>query len=208
RRSIALAAPPVPPRLEPELWRPVEGPRAAEESLEDRARVVDRESDPQRHHERNPPEPRERGAALRLREVGEHRGGRGEEECRVRGEEEDAPARVAREYDRVDDEREQEEQHVGHVGREVERGLELHAERRVALPDSRKELARDLDRAADPAMLLRLESVHLDRELARAADVPREHESPSLELGAIAEIEVLGERVRLPPARIQDARPA
>src|SRR6185436_3508409 len=59
RRSIALAAPPVPPRLEPELWRPVEGPRAAEESLEDRARVVDRESDPQRHHERNPTEPRE-----------------------------------------------------------------------------------------------------------------------------------------------------
>src|SRR5207247_7947477 len=60
------------------------------------------------------------------------------------------------------------------------------------------------DEPLRPAALLRLESVHLHRHFSRLDEIGHEHETPSAKLRAIAEIEVLGERVVLPPAGIAD----
>src|SRR3954471_11198132 len=53
-------------------------------------------------------------------------------------------------------------------------------------------------------MLLRLEGVHLDRHFRRGDYVGHEDEPPALELSPIAEIEILGQRVVLPPAGVVD----
>ena len=61
-----------------------------------------------------------------------------------------------------------------------------------------------LDRALGPAVLLRLEGVHLDRHFGGRDEVRHEQELPALELRAVAEVEVLGERIVLPAARVGD----
>src|SRR5262245_45428840 len=50
-------------------------------------------------------------------------------------------------------------------------------------------------------MLLRLEAVHFDGDFGRRDDTRDEHESPAAKLRPVAEIEVFGQRVMLPPAR-------
>ena len=72
--------------------------------------------------------------------------------------------------------------------------------------DPRQQLAAGLDRALGPAVLLRLEGVHLDRKLGRHDDVREEEELPAAQLGAIAEVEILGQRVVLPAAAVNDRR--
>src|SRR5207244_9578513 len=66
------------------------------------------------------------------------------------------------------------------------------------------ELPRGLDAALRPAVLLRLERVHLDRDLGRRDDLGQVDELPALELGAVAQIEVFGERIVLPAAGVFD----
>ena len=51
-------------------------------------------------------------------------------------------------------------------------------------------------------MLLRLERVHLDRHFRRRDQIRQEDEPPAAQLRAIAEVEILGQRVVLPAARI------
>ncbi len=63
-----------------------------------------------------------------------------------------------------------------------------------------------LERSLGPAALLRLEGVHGDRQLGRGRDLGHEHETPSPQLGAVGEIEVLGQRVALPAPGILDRR--
>ena len=53
-------------------------------------------------------------------------------------------------------------------------------------------------------MLLALEGVHLHRQFGRRHVVGQEDELPALQLGAVAEVEVLGERVVLPAAAVDD----
>ena len=55
-------------------------------------------------------------------------------------------------------------------------------------------------------MLLRLERVHLDRHFGRRDDVGHEHEPPAAQLRAVAEVEILGQRVVLPAAGVVDRR--
>ena len=55
-------------------------------------------------------------------------------------------------------------------------------------------------------MLLRLERVHLHRHFGRRDQIRQEHELPAAQLRAVAEIEVLGQRVVLPAARVDDRR--
>ena len=142
---------------------------------------------------------------LRVREVEEDRAGRCQKESGVRDREEEALALVPRKDDRVNDDREEQEEHVGHVVGEVKRRLQLHGQRSGGAPDLGKELPRDLDRALHPTVLLRLERVHLDRKLGRAAHLRREDEPPSAELGPVAEVEILRQRIGLPSARVHDA---
>ena len=49
-----------------------------------------------------------------------------------------------------------------------------------------------------------LKRVHLDRHLGRRLEVGQEHELPAPELRAVAEVEVLGQRVVLPAAAVGD----
>ena len=53
-------------------------------------------------------------------------------------------------------------------------------------------------------MLLRLEGVHLDRHFGRRHDVGQEHELPAAQLRAVAQIEIFGQRIVLPPAGVAD----
>ena len=67
-----------------------------------------------------------------------------------------------------------------------------------------QQLQAGLDRALGPAMLLGLERVHLDRHFGRRHDVGQEEETPSEQLGPVAQVEVLGQRVVLPAAGVVD----
>ena len=136
-------------------------------------------------------------------EVG-HRRGRREEQRHV-DEQHLVPAHVvADDHRREHEDREQHHQHVVEVRGEVEERLGLHAERLIRLQDARQELAAGLDRALRPAVLLRLEGVHLDRKLGRHDDVRQEVELPAAQLRAVAEVEILGQRVVLPAAAVND----
>jgi hypothetical protein len=86
----------------------------------------------------------------------------------------------------------------------VEERFRLHLERRVRAQDARHELQEGLDGPLGPAVLLALERVHLDRQLGRRHVVGQEDELPAPELGAVAEVEILGQRVVLPPAAVAD----
>ncbi len=55
-------------------------------------------------------------------------------------------------------------------------------------------------------MLLGLEPVHIDRQLRGSHDIGKENEFPTVQLGAVAQIQVFCERVVLPTASILDAR--
>ena len=54
-------------------------------------------------------------------------------------------------------------------------------------------------------MLLRLETIHVYRELGWSNDVRKINELPAGELRPIAQIEVLAQRIVLPPAALLDA---
>ncbi len=98
----------------------------------------------------------------------------------------------------------QEQQRVVEIGGEVEHRLDLCGEWEPRAQDARQELAAGLGAALRPPVLLRLEAVHLGRHLPRRHDVRQEHEAPAFELGAVAEVEILGERVVLPASRRLD----
>lgn len=55
-------------------------------------------------------------------------------------------------------------------------------------------------------MLLRFETIHVDRQFGRRHDISQENELPARQLRAVAEIEILSERVMLPTTRLSDAR--
>jgi hypothetical protein len=55
-------------------------------------------------------------------------------------------------------------------------------------------------------MLLRFEAIHIDWQFSRRDDIRQKNEFPTDELGAIAQIEIFGERVVLPAAGIDNAR--
>ena len=61
-------------------------------------------------------------------------------------------------------------------------------------------------RALGPAVGLLLEGDHLRRQLGRGAELREVDELPALELAAVAEVEVFGERVVLPAAAVVDVR--
>src|SRR6476661_2746181 len=86
----------------------------------------------------------------------------------------------------------------------MEEGLRLDRERLLRSKDARQQLQAGLNRALRPAMLLRLERVHLYRHFGGRDDVGEEDEAPAFELGAIAEVEILGEGIVLPAAGVAD----
>ena len=67
-----------------------------------------------------------------------------------------------------------------------------------------QQFLRALRQAFGPAELLNLKAVDLNRQFGRAFQARKVGEFPSLDLRAIAEIGIFGERVVLPAARVFD----
>ena len=142
--------------------------------------------------------------ALRLHVEPEERP-RGQHEQRDVDEEHLGPAHVVAHPHRGEHEdRQRAHQQVVEVRRQVEERFDLDLQRLVRTQDPRQQLHAGLDRALRPAVLLRLEGVHFHRHFRRRDDVREEHEPPADELGAVAEVEILGQRVMLPSARRLD----
>ena len=89
----------------------------------------------------------------------------------------------------------------------MEERLRPDPQRQPGGQDLRQQLPGGLERSLSPAALLRLEGVHRDRKLGRGCDLGHEHETPPPELGAVGEVEILGQRVPLPASGVVDRRP-
>ncbi len=87
-------------------------------------------------------------------------------------------------------------------------GFELYVEWLLALQHLGQNLLAGLDQSLSPARLLRLERGHLYRKFGRAFDILQVNELPALQLRAIGEIGVFGERVVLPAAGFVDGAAA
>ena len=97
------------------------------------------------------------------------------------------------------------QERIARVVRQVDHRLELDSGRERARDDRRQQLAGGLDRPLRPAPLLRLERLDVRGQLGRGHVPGIVDEAPAPELRPIAEVEVLGERVVRPAARILDA---
>jgi len=90
---------------------------------------------------------------------------------------------------------------------EVDDRLELHRPGPVAPEEPGQKLARGLDPSLGPAPLLHLQGAGPGGDLRGDADVVEKDEAPPRHLGPVAQVEVLGEGVGLPPAGLFQARP-
>src|SRR5439155_17703478 len=88
--------------------------------------------------------------------------------------------------------------------RQVNEGLVLGPESRRRASDRRQELERGLDGSFRPTTLLRFESRDQNRELCRANQIGAVDDAPAAKLRAIAQIEVLGQRVVRPASCVLD----
>ncbi len=84
---------------------------------------------------------------------------------------------------------------------EVRRRLQLHGQRELGPPQARQQLPGGLDTALRPSSLLELQRAELGRKLRRDLHVVPIHEPPPAQLCPVAQVQVLGERVRLPASR-------
>ena len=101
------------------------------------------------------------------------------------------------------------EQHSETAGAEMKDRDRAVPPRQVAADDDpRQQLARGLRKALVPAQLLPLPGTERVGQLARHTDRSQIERAPPGELGAIAEIEILGQRVAVPAAGGLDRRPA
>ena len=102
--------------------------------------------------------------------------------------------------------RHRERQRVHDVSHEMGRRLELDRRRHGGAPDPRQQLPCALDAALRPAALLDLHRAQIRRQLGGDPDVVPVDETPARELGAVAEVDILGQRVALPTPRRLHAR--
>src|SRR5882724_9195646 len=86
--------------------------------------------------------------------------------------------------------------------------FELDRKRKLAAPDRGQQLLAGLNRTFRPAMLLRLEAVHVHRQLGWSDNICKINKLPAHELGAITKVEILAQRISLPPSTcaIQERR--
>ena len=87
---------------------------------------------------------------------------------------------------------------MGEVAAEVDEGLELDGRTPGSAKHAREKLARGLHAALRPPALLDQERGRCGGQFRGHADVVPQHEAPSGHLGAVADVEVFGEGVRLP----------
>ena len=107
---------------------------------------------------------------------------------------------AAQHHGREEEQRQHHHQQVAGVVGEVDRRLHLHPPRQRRAQDAAEQLPGRLDRSLGPAELLALEAVDVHRQLARHGELRQVDELPAGELGAVGEVEVLGQGVVLPAA--------
>ncbi len=105
-------------------------------------------------------------------------------------------------------ERKREEQKVSQVGGEVHGAFQLDEEGQAAPPDRGQDLFGHLQRPFGPAVLLGAEGADVHGELRRADHIGEEQEPPAFELGPVGQVQVLGEGVVVPSARLLDGAAA
>lgn len=105
---------------------------------------------------------------------------------------------------RHDQERESEGEGVGELPAEVHHGLELDDGTKRAAKHAGKQFARGLDAALGPAPLLHQERGGRAREFGRHPDFVAQDEAPPRHLGPVADVEVLGQRIVMPSAGVQE----
>lgn len=93
----------------------------------------------------------------------------------------------------------QEHQHKQRAAHEVEGTVELLLERNARLPNDGEHFAGRLSTTFHPAELLRLEAAHFGGQFARSGVGFDELDFPALQLGAVAQVKVFGERIGFPP---------
>ena len=190
------------------LRRPDELGLLAHHRFKHRARVVDGQADANRHQERQVLQPDHPLLRIHLAladdvEVGDRGGGR-KEQGHV-DEQHLVPAHVVADHHRREHQhRQADHQHIVEVRAQVEERFGLHAKRLVRRQDARQQLAAGLNRPLGPAMLLGLERIHLHRQFRRHDDIGHEMELPAAQLGAVAEVQVFGQRVVLPAAAVDN----
>jgi len=86
----------------------------------------------------------------------------------------------------------------------VDEGLQLDPGAQGSRQHPAEELPAGLDGALGPAVLLALEAVDVHRQLRRHVELVQVEEAPAGQLGAVREVEVLGDRVVLPAAGLGD----
>ncbi len=90
------------------------------------------------------------------------------------------------------------------VTTQVDQRLALHAQRPGPAQQVGQDLPCRLDAALGPPALLNLQSADRSRDLSGNADVVQKHEAPAAHLGSVAEIQIFGERVGHPSARVYE----
>src|SRR5262245_49276482 len=80
--------------------------------------------------------------------------------------------------------------------------------REMRAPDGPDQLAGALGEALVPAMLLGAPGGEIIGQLARHAHAHQDRRAPTLEMDAIAEIEILRQCIRMPAAGVLDGAPA
>src|SRR5262249_26196515 len=90
----------------------------------------------------------------------------------------------------------------------MEKGFALDREGEVAAQNGGEKFLRSLDRTFGPPVLLAFEGVHVHRHFRGGDDLGQEDELPSLQLGPIGQVEIFGQRVMLPTARLIDGAAA
>ena len=189
------------PRGTSSLRRPVE--RITCPSQSPQHRTAEQHRQPRRQRERPRHGPR-RGAEVtpapaRRGPVEDDEGrGRSEEECEVQPPQPVDPECAPGKRRGHDEEREGEGERVGEVAAEVDEGLELDGRAPGTAQHTREQLARGLHAALRPPPLLDQERGRGGGKLRGHADIVPEHEAPPCHLGAVADVEVFGEGVRLP----------
>ena len=155
-------------------------------------------------------QPARRPSSSRLGEEEERTGRAGRQDEQAGGEQPLAPGGVLQRGGEVVEagphqQREQHGQRVADGAGQVEEGLGLDRQGEGLGPhDPRQQLDAGLGAALGPAVGLLLEADHLGRQLGGGGVLRQVDELPALDLGAVAEVQIFGERVVLPAAGVVD----
>ena len=108
----------------------------------------------------------------------------------------------------AEDQTECEQEQIAKITGQMHRALNLDLKRQWRAPEFRQHLFHRLRRTFRPAVLLRLKRRHFDWQLGGRDNLRQEQKPPAFDLGPVTQVQVFGERIRLPAPGRFNARPA